>query len=78
MPNRCNIYNCNGNFDEPYVPVTKFPTDPTERERWILACPNEPDSLRSLKEIWACKSHFAMFERCRGGSRPSGPPSIFL
>ena len=80
-PNRCNIFNCKGNYPgEPYNETTKFPTaekEPQEREWWILACPNEPDSLRSLKNIWACKSHFTEFTKARGGSRPSGPPTIF-
>ena len=77
MPNRCNIYNCKGNYAAPYVKVFKFPTVPAERERWILACPNDPEKLRSLKQIFACKSHFTEFQSCRGGEQPTGPPSIF-
>ena len=59
MPKRCNIFGCNGNYEgQPYTPVTSFPDDPEERERWILACPNDPVKLRKLKEIWTCKSDF--------------------
>ena len=77
MPNRCNIFECRGNYNKPYVKVFPFPNDPEERERWILACANDPETLRKLSEIWACKSHFTQFKKVRGGERPTGPPSIF-
>ena len=76
MPNRCNIYNCKGNYSAPYTKVFKFPTGPAERERWILACPNDPAKLRSLAQIFACKSHFTEFVSTRGEC-PTGPPSKF-
>ena len=78
MPKKCNMFNCKGNYPgEPYSPVVKFPSDADERERWILACPTDHDRLRSLKEIFACKTHFSNFIKARGGSRPDGQPSIF-
>ena len=40
--------------------------------------PNPPASLRSLKEINICASHFdCAWKSCRGGSRPLEPPSVF-
>lgn len=78
MPKRCNMFNCKGNYPgEAYSPVVKFPSDPLEKERWILACLTDHERLWALKENYACKSHFKIFVKAKGGSRPDGPPSIF-
>ena len=79
MPKRCNCYGCFGNYPhEPYTKVVSFPKDPNERERWILAMPNEPNRLRSLKQIYICESHFDCdWTTCKGGKRPTQPPSVF-
>ena len=71
MPGRCNIFGCKGNYPgEPYSPVTPFPSkknERDERERWILASPNDPVKLCQLEQIWACKSHFECgFVKTRG------------
>ena len=72
------MYKCKGNYPgQPYSPTATFPSDPVERERWILACPTDHEKLRSLEEINACKSHFTEFKKARGGTRPTGPPTIF-
>ena len=43
MPRRCSCFGCRGNYDgTTYVKVISFPKDPEERERWMLAMPNEP------------------------------------
>ena len=79
MPRLCNCYGCKGNYPgEPYTKTVSFPKEPEERERWIQAMPNPPASLRSLKEINICASHFdCAWKSCRGGSRPLEPPSVF-
>ena len=59
MPKKCNVYGCRGNYrSEPYTKVVQFPTDETERNRWIVAMPNERSSLLKLKQIYACANHF--------------------
>ena len=79
MPRRCSCFGCNGNYDgTPYVKVISFPKDPEERERWILAMPNQNESLRCLKEIYICYKHFnCEWVSVKGGKRPKEPPSIF-
>ena len=79
MPRRCNLYGCLGNYpSQPYTKTVSFPKDPHERERWILAMPNDPKSLRSLSEIHICASHFdCEWISSKGGWRPSQPPSVF-
>ena len=79
MPRRCSAFGCNGNYDgTPYVKVISFPKDKDERERWILAMPNEKGSLERLKDIYVCESHFdCEWISVRGGKRPKEPPSIF-
>ena len=79
MPKRCSAFACRGNYGgTPYVKVVSFPKDPDERERWILAMPNEPSSLRKLKEIYVCESHFDCdWMTAKGGKRPKEPPTIF-
>lgn len=79
MPRMCNCYGCSGNYPgQPYTKTVSFPNDPDERERWIQAMPNDPASLRSLKQINICASHFnCTWKSSRGGSRPSEPPSVF-
>ena len=78
MPKKCNMFNCRGNYPgEEYSPVVKFPSDAQERERWILSCPTDHERLRSLTEIYACRSHFTKFVTFRGGTRPEGPPTVF-
>ena len=52
MPCMCNCYGCSGNYPaQPYTKTVSFPNDPDKRERWIQAMPNDPASLRSLKQI---------------------------
>ena len=59
MPFRCAAAGCRGNYDgEPSVPMVKFPKDPEERQRWIDAMPNDPETLQGRKEIWICMSYF--------------------
>ena len=79
MPRRCSCFGCRGNYDgTPYVKVISFPKDPEERERWILAMPNEKESLRHLKEIYICETHFnCEWVSVKGGKRPKEPPSRF-
>lgn len=79
MPRHCSCFGCKGNYDgTPYVKVISFPKDPEERERWILAMPNEKESLRRLKEIYICETHFnCEWVSVKGGKRPKQPPSIF-
>ena len=79
MPFRCAAAGCRGNYDgEPSVPMVKFPKDPEERQRWIDAMPNDPETLKGRKEIWICMSHFKCdFVKIQGGKRPSNPPSFF-
>ena len=79
MPRRCSCFGCRGNYDgTPYVKIISFPKDPEERERWILAMPNENESLRRLKEIYICETHFnCEWVSVKGGMRPKEPPSIF-
>ena len=76
MPCMCNCYGCSGNYPaQPYTKTVSFPNDPDKRERWIQAMPNDPASLRSLKQINISASHFnCTWKSCRGGSRPSEPP----
>ena len=77
MPRRCSVFGCNGNYDgTPYV--ISFPKDEVERERWIVAMPNEKASLERLNEIYVCESHFdCEWVSVKGGKRPKEPPSIF-
>lgn len=79
MPRHCSCFGCKRNYDgTPYVKVISFPKDPEERERWILAIPNEKESLRHLKEIFICETHFnCEWVSIKGGKRPKEPPSIF-
>ena len=79
MPRRCSCYGCRGNYDgTPYVKVISFPKDLEERERWILTMPNEKESLRRLKEMYICETHFNFeWVSVKGGKRPKDPPSIF-
>ena len=79
MPKKCNVYGCRGNYrGETYIKVVQFPTDEAERNRWIVAMPNERLSLLKLKQIYACANHFDCdWIKVKGGKRPSGPPSIF-
>ena len=79
MPRLCSCFGCRGNYDgTPYVKIISFPKDPEERERWILAMPNENESLRRLKKIYICETHFnCEWVSVKGGMRPKEPPSIF-
>ena len=79
MPRRCSCFGCRGNYDgTPYVKVISFSKDPEERERWILAMPNEKESLRRLKEIYICETHFnCEWVSVKGGKRLKEPPSRF-
>ena len=69
MPNRCAAAGCRGNYDgEPSVPMVKFPKDPEERQRWIDAMPNDPETLKGRKDLWICMSHFKCdFVKIKGG-----------
>lgn len=43
-----------------------------------MAMPNAKESLRRLKEIYVCETHFnCKWVSVRGGKRPKEPPSIF-
>ena len=81
MVNKCSCYGCRGNYKsdgQPYSSLVKFPKDPEERERWILAMPNDPNTLRPRNTIYICASHFdCEWKKTPGGSRPSQPPSVF-
>ena len=59
-------------YGMPYVKVISFPKDPEEKESWILAMPNEKESLSRLKEIYICE-----WMSVSGGKRPKEPPSVF-
>ena len=60
MPKHCASAGCRENYcGEPYcVPVVKFPRDQEERQRWIDAMPNDPETLKNRKDIYICSSHF--------------------
>ena len=79
MPKRCAAYGCRGNYTGgPYTSVVRFPTEITERNRWIEAMPNDPGSLRERTEIFVCASHFECeWVTVKGGKRPVGPPTNF-
>ena len=79
MPLRYSGFGCKGFYDgTPYVKVISLPKDPEERERWILAMPNEKESLRRLKEIHICETHFnCEWVSVKGGKQPKEPPSVF-
>ena len=81
MVNKCSCYGCRGNYKsdgQPYSSLVKFPKDPEEREQWILAMPNDPNTLRPRSTIYICASHFdCEWKKTPGGSRPSQPPSVF-
>ena len=80
MPKHCASAGCRGNYrGEPYcVPVVKFPRDQEERQRWIDAMPNDPETLKNRKDIYICSSHFDCdWVKIRGGKYPSEPLSVF-
>ena len=52
MPNKCCVYDCNGNYNKASKEkVFRLPRDPTERERWIKMIPrdNIPDNPNRLQ-----------------------------
>ena len=67
MPRVCNSYGCNRNYTgQPYTKTVSFPKDPEEREVWINSMPNDRESLRSLKDINICATHFdCEWKSCR-------------
>ena len=75
MPRRCAAYNCRGNYrNEPYTKLVSFPAEPEERNSWIKATPNDPQTLVNR----TCASHFdCQWKVVRGGKWPTEPPSIF-
>ena len=59
MPRHCAAAGCRGNYrGEPSTSVVKFPKDVEQCQKWIEAMSNDPESLKHLKEIWICASHF--------------------
>ena len=40
MPNKCCVYDCNGNYNKASKEF-RLPSDPAERERWIKMIPRE-------------------------------------
>ena len=79
MPNKCCVYDCNGNYNNANKEkVFRLPRDPTERERWIKMIPRDdiPDNSNTV----ICERHFP--SGCEtitvfGRKRPHHPPSIF-
>ena len=79
MPNKCCVYDCNGNYNkENKEKVFRLPKDPVERERWMKIIPrdNIPDNPNTV----LCERHFPTdYETVTvfGRKRPRHPPSIF-
>ena len=63
------------------VPVYRFPSESTEKLRWISAIPLvTPEKILSLKDPVVCKHHWPENFRTatvHGKTRPVDPPSVF-
>lgn len=82
MPNKCSIYNCNGNYNpENKCRVFRLPNSPVERQEWLDVLPPRSDIDMESAKIFVCERHWpadANFRRTPGGySKPSVPPSVF-
>ena len=81
MPRRCSVFGCRGNYlGDTYTKVIAFPTEDSEKERWMMAMPNVIKSLRGLKQNYVYEKHFrdgCEWKTVRGGRRPMEPPSVF-
>ena len=58
MPNQCSAPICRSNYrGEPYTPVFKLPTAPSElRHQWLRALPRV--DIENLKHVYVCLLHF--------------------
>jgi hypothetical protein len=53
MPKRSAVHGCWGNYrGQPYSRVVRFPTEKSERDRWIKAMPNAESSLTARRDLY--------------------------
>ena len=85
MPNKCNIANCNGNYNpENKCRVFALPSGDSERQRWINVFPPRDDDFTIPplpKKFYVCERHWPsdteMIKTPGGFTRPKNPPSVW-
>lgn len=84
MPNKCGVFNCNGNYnDENKCRIFKLPKDDNERKKWINVIPPRADININSDKFHICERHWPESEKQNfkimpgGHSKPTTVPSVF-
>ena len=82
MPNRCNVVNCKGNYDDNHRSrVFRLPKNENERKSWLDALPPRKDFVINPSRFFICEKHWPDDVEMKilpgGASKPVCAPSIF-